>query len=136
MLLDLLGLSITRRANVSTRGGLQSFQPVQQSLNAGWLPFATSRGWYLSRAQLACDGIDGDEASILNLSNVEANASARTSATMLLCLSIVDPGARAPCEQALALQHPHYSGVMPFTAMGSLYSSSVQLFRQRPARKV
>ena len=79
--LTLLRLSITRRANASTRGGLQSFQPVQQSLNAGWLPFATSRGWYLSRAQLACDGIDGDEASILNLSNVEANASARTSAT-------------------------------------------------------
>ena len=132
--LTLLRLSITRRANASTRGELQSFQPMQQSLNAGWVPFAASRGWYLSLAQLACDGIDGDKASFLKIGNCRGQRLSSCVRSTLLCLSIVDPGARAPCEQALALQHPHYSGVMPFTTMGSRYSSSVQLFRQRPAR--
>ena len=53
---------------------------------------------------------------------------------LLACLSIVDPAARAGCEQAQPRQHPHYGGVLPSTTPCRRYSSSVQLFRHRPAR--
>ena len=115
-------------------GSIEPIKTFQQSLDAAWVPFAALRGGYLSLAQLPRDGIDGDKASALNFSNCGGQRLSSRVRGKLLCLSIVDPGARAPSEQPLARQHPHYSGVMPFTAMGSLYSSSVQLFRQRPAR--
>ena len=43
------------------RDTIEPFQALQQSLNAGWVPFAALRGWYLLLAQLARDGIDGDK---------------------------------------------------------------------------
>jgi hypothetical protein len=106
-------------ATACTRGSMES-------LNAGWVPFAASRGCYLSLAQFACDGIDGDKASFLNLSNCRGQRLGSHVRSMLLCLSIVDPGVLAPCDQAQACQHPRYSGAVPSTALRGRYSSSVE----------
>ena len=59
--------------------------------------------------------------------------SSRICGGLSVCQSIFDP-ALTGRDPAQARQHPRYGGVVPFTAMGRRYSSSVQLFRQRPTR--
>jgi len=49
-------------AENSLRGRLQPFETVQQSVNAGSVPFADTCRGYLSLVQLASDGHAGDKA--------------------------------------------------------------------------
>jgi hypothetical protein len=107
---------------------------MEQSANAGWVPFAARCCWYLSLVQLARDGAKRDEALCLECSNCGSQGLGPTICALLACLSIVEPAAIAGRKQAQARQRPHYGGVMPSTAAGSRYSSPVQLIRQRSAR--
>jgi hypothetical protein len=110
------------------RGGLQPFQPAQQSLNASWLPFAVKCRWYLSLVQLARDGAGGDKACSPEFPNCRSQGFGSRLCGLLVCLPIIDP---AICNQAKARKHPRHSGAMPVTATGSRNSSSVQFIRQR-----
>ena len=110
---------------------LQPFQAAQESLDAGRVPFAAKCGWYLSLDQLACDGINGDKASGLNLGYCRGQRLSSHVSGTLLCLSVVDPRVVAPRDQAQARQYSRYRGPMPSTAKGSQYPSSIQLIRQR-----
>jgi hypothetical protein len=61
--------SLDGRANASTRGELQSFQPVQQSAHTGWTPFVAPCRWYLSRVQLSHDCLDGNKPRFTKFAN-------------------------------------------------------------------
>ena len=122
------------RGDNSSRGRLQPFQAVQQSANAGRVPFAAKCRWYLSRVQLARDGTKRNEVLSPQCSNCRSQSLGSRICGLLVCQSIVDPVALAVRNQAQARQYPHHGGVAPATAAGGRYSSSVQLIRQRTAR--
>ena len=126
-------LAFVVRAFLGRELKLQPLQSVQQSANAGWVPFAAQWGWHLSLVQLARDGAKGDEALCLECANCRSQGLGFR-ICLLACLSIIDPAALAGRKQAQARQHPHYGGVMPATATNGRYPSSVQLIRQRLAR--
>jgi hypothetical protein len=112
----------------------EPFQAVQQSANAGRVPFAAKCRWYLSRVQLVRDGTKRNEVLPLQCSNCRSQSLSSRICGQLACQSIVDPGALAVRSQAQARQYPHHGGVAPGAGAGGWYSSSVQLFRQRTAR--
>jgi hypothetical protein len=120
------------------RGSLQPFQAVQQSADAGSVPFAAPCRWYLSLVQPARDGLEGDEARCPKITNCRGQRTSSRVRGPLVCQSIVDPAivdsAIFGREQIHVRQYPHDGGVVPPAAMGGRYSSSVQFIRQRPAR--
>ena len=110
---------LLRRLSVAPKsrreGGLQPFQAAQQSLNAGWLPFAIKCRWNLLLVQLACDGAGGDKARSPEFPNCRSQGSGSRLCSLLVRLPIIDP---AICNQAKARKHPLHGGAMPVTATG------------------
>ena len=54
---DPAGRKTALAATLAARGSIELFQSLQQPLNAGWVPFAVPRRWYLSLVQLMRDGV-------------------------------------------------------------------------------
>jgi hypothetical protein len=109
-------------------GAIEVSQTLKQSVDAGRVPFAAERGWYLSRVQLTRDGPSG-EASFPKFMNCLAQ-----------CLGshVHGPLDRqsldAVAGQPEAREHPCYRSAMPATTTGRRYSPPVQFIRQRTLR--
>jgi hypothetical protein len=74
---------------------------------------AAQSSWYLSLFRRVRDGAKRNEAFCLEFTNCRSQRLGSRIGGTLAFLSIIDRGARAPREQPLARQHPHYGGVMP-----------------------
>jgi hypothetical protein len=101
----------------------KGWEAVQQSANAGRVPFAAKCRWYLSRVQLVRDGTKRNEVLPLQCSNCRSQSLSSRICGLLACQSVVDPGALAVRNQVQARQYPHHGGVAPGTATGGWYSS-------------
>src|SRR5882762_7381496 len=79
----------------SSRGRLQSFHTVQQSVNAASVPFAATYRWYLSPVQLASDDPAGDKARFPKFTNCRTKGLSSRVRGLLDCQSIIDPAVLA-----------------------------------------
>ena len=112
---------------LTVRETIKPFEPLQQSANAAWVPFAAPSGSYLSRIQLARDGAKRDEALYLECTNCRSQCLGSGICGLLVCQPIVD---RALGDQAEAPQYLPDAGAMPPTAEGGWYPPSIQFIRQ------
>jgi hypothetical protein len=64
-----MGRKTALAAMLAALRSIKPFQAMQQSLNAGSVPFADECGWYLSRVQLSRNGGESIEAPCLQFPN-------------------------------------------------------------------
>jgi hypothetical protein len=123
-----LGLTAAFRLGVSCpRGTLQPPHAVQQSANAGPVPFGTEWRWYLALVQLVRDSLDG-QARLAKFMNCLAQGLGSQVRGPLKSQSII---AVTGLDQPKTYQHPGYGGAMPITAVGGWNPPSVQFIPQR-----
>jgi hypothetical protein len=95
-----MGRKTALAAMLAARGTIQPIKALQQSLNAGSVPFAAECGWYLSRVQLSRHGGESIETPCLEFTNCWSQRLGFRIGGLVACLSIVGPAVDKGREQA------------------------------------